>query len=301
MTYPTAEWIEYGPQEAANLLEANTANRKLRRTAVEKYRRDMLAGDWKANGDTIKVATDGTLIDGQHRLEAILQAGSALPRKVPILTVKGLDHDEVMAITDTGLRRTPQDALYLNGYKNTALLSAMVRGVIRIETGRIFKWHGDGQNVSNSELLHWLEKNPEAPHFVDSWGWRIRKTNVPPGAGATAFWILHTTDTWRAAAMIDSLVSLENLPKGSALATLASTITRLRIAKTSVTALQWVRMILQTWNAWQADQPAPVLQPTAPVTRQNFPQPLTRDEALAGAEASALIMEQRDQDELPVN
>ncbi|MDO0930218.1 hypothetical protein QQY66_00225 [Streptomyces sp. DG2A-72] len=46
------------------LTEHNTHNRSLRPRVVAAYARDMHAGRWMDNGETIKFAADGTLLDG---------------------------------------------------------------------------------------------------------------------------------------------------------------------------------------------------------------------------------------------
>lgn len=69
------EQVQMTPGLAKKMLASNADNqRNLRMSKVEQYVRDMLAGHWPITGETIKVATDGALIDGQHRLTAVLHA-----------------------------------------------------------------------------------------------------------------------------------------------------------------------------------------------------------------------------------
>ncbi len=42
---------------------------------MAEYANAMKSGEWKYNGESIKVCTDGSLLDGQHRLEACIESG----------------------------------------------------------------------------------------------------------------------------------------------------------------------------------------------------------------------------------
>jgi hypothetical protein len=95
------------PTKAKKILaETNVDNRSMRRTVVERYARDMANGNWRLTSDPIKFDADGRLIDGQHRLQACVEAGKSFKTAVAY----GV---EVIAkeAMDTGLRRTFADVL----------------------------------------------------------------------------------------------------------------------------------------------------------------------------------------------
>ena len=75
------------PPLARRILANNPKNRKLNNATVENYRREMLRNRWKENGEPIKIAMNGRLMDGQHRLNALCKANMA----VPMMIVRGLD------------------------------------------------------------------------------------------------------------------------------------------------------------------------------------------------------------------
>lgn len=50
-------------------------NRRVNSNRVNQYARDMKSGKWKENGETLKFADTGELIDGQHRLTASVESG----------------------------------------------------------------------------------------------------------------------------------------------------------------------------------------------------------------------------------
>ena len=60
--------LDITPDMAAQMLERNTMNRNISQLNVTRYANDMASGAWEQNGETIKIAEDGTILDGQHPL-----------------------------------------------------------------------------------------------------------------------------------------------------------------------------------------------------------------------------------------
>lgn len=110
------------PTYAKQLLSRNPMNRRSSPDRVQLLVNVLKAGQWKLNGETIIVAADGTLLDGQHRLQACVQAG------VPFSTfiVFGVEKDTFDTI-DSGKSRTGADNLHIKGYKNAILLAGALR------------------------------------------------------------------------------------------------------------------------------------------------------------------------------
>lgn len=66
------------PERARELLKGNTHNRLVRNAHVDFLASEIAGGRWVVQGDSIKIAPDGTVVDGQHRLLAIIQANAAI-------------------------------------------------------------------------------------------------------------------------------------------------------------------------------------------------------------------------------
>jgi hypothetical protein len=62
------------PAKAAEWLEANTTNRPVSRTVVRSFAEAMKRGEWIVTHQGIAFDVSGVLIDGQHRLAAVLDA-----------------------------------------------------------------------------------------------------------------------------------------------------------------------------------------------------------------------------------
>lgn len=109
------------------LLAMNTSNRPIKKRVVEKYARDIKAGNWLLTNQGIGVSDSGVLLDGQHRLEAIKQCGYP---PVSILVVSGLSEDCKMAV-DQHAKRTARDMLqfafeYRVSYYAPAIATALL-------------------------------------------------------------------------------------------------------------------------------------------------------------------------------
>lgn len=140
------------PAEAIVFLGKNTNNRGVRQGTVEKYARDMQAGDWHFTGDPIRFNGDGSLLDGQHRLLACVKANTSFKTAV----IRGLATAD-RAVLDTGAKRSLTDVLKWQGEANQALLASTMTWCVRYELGRM---RDHKLYVSHSELLGWLEQNP---------------------------------------------------------------------------------------------------------------------------------------------
>lgn len=74
----TFSWEKITPELAAEWLKSNTHNRPLRSTTVDAYARDMKTNRWSPNHQGIAFSLSGALLDGQHRLSAIVASGVAV-------------------------------------------------------------------------------------------------------------------------------------------------------------------------------------------------------------------------------
>lgn len=75
MTSISFRLVEITPEKARRMLEKNNGNRKVYQRVVDGYVRDILAGKWQLTHQCLAVDISGNIIDGQHRLTAIVQAG----------------------------------------------------------------------------------------------------------------------------------------------------------------------------------------------------------------------------------
>lgn len=113
------------PSKAKYLLTKNLSNRKLAPQHVAFLSRQMKLGEWSENGESIKFDVDGVLLDGQHRLLAIVQSNTSQN----MLVVNNIN-SETFGTIDTGRPRSAADVLFKDKRKNHVLLSSCSRLIL---------------------------------------------------------------------------------------------------------------------------------------------------------------------------
>lgn len=139
------------PAKAKEYLSHNMVNRLLNKARVDAYARTMKSGNWQLNGEAIRFNKNGELIDGQHRLNAIIKAG--IPVSIVIMT----DIDNAVSIYDRGRNRSVSDALIIEGMdkrlaNNTFVSAAKLHYIV----------HGTTRNITDDEVRKFLFENEEA-------------------------------------------------------------------------------------------------------------------------------------------
>lgn len=153
------EWRDIGPDLAQEFLLRNTNNRTRRPTTAARYARDMATGRWKETHQGILIARDGTILDGQHRLAAIVASGVT----VRMLVTTGADPVDIVAV-DCGSTRGVHDQMQVQGHgaavvsrSGSAIGGSMVRSM---GTGRLNK-------MTRQELIEFIEKYADSINFAD--------------------------------------------------------------------------------------------------------------------------------------
>lgn len=142
------------PQEAERLLQSNVDNRAIRKTRVALYAKQIKSNQWQATGEAIKVSKTGRLLDGQHRLHAVIVAG--IP--VDFLVIRDLE-DEVFKVLDSGLARGANDVLRSLGLSNTSDAGAIIRQYLIVESGFSPSNTEASKLVTKTDISDYAEKN----------------------------------------------------------------------------------------------------------------------------------------------
>lgn len=130
MSGPQIKIEQVTPQMASQLLGTMQGNRPVRPRMVARYAREMIAGKWLLNGESLKVSSAGHLIDGQHRLSAVIQAGVT----VSMVIVRGVDASAMLTL-DTGVSRTFHDATTIAGREWHIGVGAVARQWLKYDRG----------------------------------------------------------------------------------------------------------------------------------------------------------------------
>lgn len=146
------------PAIATDWLETRGNNRKVLQSTVDRYGLDMRQGRWVFNGAPIQFDEEGKLLNGQHRLWAIVESGCTIEAVVQWGIPRA-----AQATIDNGQKWQVKDLLYMEDEKNTTLLQAALRWVFRDEIGSLMSSPG----MSNSTAIELLERHPGIRRSVD--------------------------------------------------------------------------------------------------------------------------------------
>lgn len=143
------------PTKAAEYLERNKANRPVSKRRVLQYTSDMKEGRWKQTGDPLRFAVDGRLLDGQHRLEALIKANIPL-RFVCIFDLE----EEIFDVLDTGKIRNAADTLAIHGITNRNEISAAARLQYFYDKTGLAKRNESYVQPTNQDIMATIERHP---------------------------------------------------------------------------------------------------------------------------------------------
>ena len=122
--------ILVSPDMATRWLEGNTCNRPVRQKKVNEYADQMSRGKWILSPQTISFDKHGVLLDGQHRLKAVVKSGTSIDFNVTLNALR-----DARPVLDGGLTRDLSDKMTLDlelGHVNknhVAVLHRMLCGL----------------------------------------------------------------------------------------------------------------------------------------------------------------------------
>jgi hypothetical protein len=161
---PITETITITPKLAAEWLKKNPCNRPLHRRTVEQYKATLARGEWKVNGETISFDITGRLLNGQHRLTAVVESGHPLRT----LVVKGVESD-VFSTLDNGRNRSAADVLAVVGHKHSAVMGTAARTILTMQSGR--------DKPTNAQIAQCVAAHP----VMELWASRFASSRVARG------------------------------------------------------------------------------------------------------------------------
>lgn len=122
---PRLSLEEITPSRAEHYLKRNKANRPVKPGNVLKLKNDLQQGNFKLTHQGIAFDWDGNLIDGQHRLLAIIESGVT----VSMYVTYNCD-PEIFKVIDSGSTRSANDVVKLLGASNYSTVTAAIRLIL---------------------------------------------------------------------------------------------------------------------------------------------------------------------------
>ena len=246
---PFSEIATITPEIARHILERNDDNRPIRQVLVEQIAADIRDGLWQLNGESIIVAKDGSLNDGQHRLSAIIDAGKPIQTAIMF----GVSRASRMTV-DMGTARQVADVLGMSGVKNTTAAAATARILLMHSMG-VFN---SGGTTRKGVLVSPTKQKVLEYHYLHSKGIDASVTetcNVPffkkssvAGWGA-AHYLISQVNPEMVRLFFNKAATGESLKRGDPILTL-----RLHVIETIGVGFRpqhRLEMIIRYWNAWR--------------------------------------------------
>jgi hemin uptake protein HemP len=196
--YPCEIWLELvTPQRATELLNITIGNRSTMQSHLDRITHSMNTNKFDELADPIHISNTGKLINGHHRLMAIVKTGESYT----LLIVRGLP-ENAFANLDQSKARTGYDTLQVSGYENYRELAPVIKCIIRLQK-RIFQ----PISPSNYEVKMSAELHSEAlkKYIKDARTTKDRVGTIPIAPVAAMYYIYGTADSEKYNQFIEGL------------------------------------------------------------------------------------------------
>jgi hypothetical protein len=170
------ELVTITPKMAIELLEKNTCNRPMRQNHINDIARQIAAGEWKFNGDSVKIDTNGDIADGQHRLWAVVEA------KAPVdsVIVYGVSRDAFATIDTNRVPRSGGDIIALTGTKrHRNLIASALSWLIRYQGDILTTYRAPQNKITLAMIERAFADHPEMARAVQRCAGLRSVCNVP--------------------------------------------------------------------------------------------------------------------------
>jgi hypothetical protein len=246
----TAKIVLISPELAKEWLALITrSQRKLRPGHVRMIARDIEEGRWLLTGESFIFDRDGGLLNGQHRLTAIIEAGVA----VLSLVVWGVDPESFVAM-DSCTPRSKSDVLGTLGHSNATALGSVAH-LAWLYMNDVKLSDGSMNKLSPVNSAKVIEEYPELARAIPK-GRSVRGLCHGIAVPAFCYWVFRQIDEDDADRFFHHFATGEDISKGNPILALrtrlmgrANSMDRFEGNKFSQYTLLF--LIFKTWNLFR--------------------------------------------------
>lgn len=246
---PRVEWHDVTPELASEWLKLNTLNRPKKLHKIALYAADMKAGHWPRTGATICFSRSGRLLDGQNRLQAIVDSGIT----VRMLAVWDLD-DDIFDVIDGGARRTASDVLVIEGYEGW--VAACGAAAARIALNMMNRCLPYAMNFSPQSIRRFVNDHPDlmsSVEFIETVP--RRPAPLPHSAAAALHFFMAKRDSDLADLLMTQLYRGDNMTADDMVLRLRNNLlgkVQHKAMSTSSDFTNGMAAVIRAWNARRA-------------------------------------------------
>lgn len=248
-----AELSVVTPARATVWLESMGSNRPVAQAHVDRLAQAMRDGEWRATGEAIKFDTEGNLVDGQHRLWAVVASGVTIPSMV----VTGVARD-AFDVMDTGRVRRGSDVLAMHEFANASSMAAIARHMVIWEReGRHPSLVSGGRYkaISNPAIHEYAAAHYDELDTALRRVRALRQIGGPPGGyalwGGLAVQFARLDDA-DADDFLAHLATGESLTVGHPILMLRNRLSANLAARAQLPPVEIAALAIRAWNAYRA-------------------------------------------------
>ena len=207
-------------------------------------------GKWKMNGEPIILNGSKGVLDGLHRLRAVVEEN----KSIQSLVVKGVDPKNIHTI-DQGRARTMSDVISMHyDTNNHAAVAAALKFVFDFDSGRYGRAGSRSEygreNLDTTDALQFLKNNPGFFKFIDE---AVAQRNagdklVSQKVFCGLKWVTEEHAFEKAQAFFDKLSNGYGLGPKSPIAALRKRLIQERTAQHRLPGAALVRLLVMTFN-----------------------------------------------------
>lgn len=153
---PKSQFVTVTPAVASGWLEKSTGNRPIDARRVARYAEDITSNRWVLSGVPVVFDTNGRLINGHHRLMAVVRAGAA----VDMLVVEGVPEGAITYQDDRDSARSGKDVASFEGIPNGSDVITLTKPVWLATQGRLAEYARSFPDFRTREQLELYRSNP---------------------------------------------------------------------------------------------------------------------------------------------
>lgn len=248
--------VKINAEIAVEMLKSNYDNRAEAKAHVKFLKDQMVEGKWKFTADPIKISKTGRILDGQHRLMAIIESNT----EHDFLICYDLD-DEIFDVLDTGKNRSAANILSIKGFENYVSLAALSKMIIRYNrgayTGLLTGSGGkdfSNRSVTNQDILKFAETNNLQP-YIRHGGVLNDKCKILTATSYAFFYYLFSNiDEESANIFFEKLVSGVNLNEKSSILYLRNKLFEDLGANNKMNARSKMGYVIKCWNLYRRQE-----------------------------------------------
>lgn len=240
------------PTAAKEYMKKNLHNRRISNDSVAFYADQMTKGKWMLSPEGISFDSRGILLDGQHRLLAIIRSNT----KQRFVVSRGFDSDTFKVI-NTGKIRNGADTLHIEGITNASLVYAGLRKYYSLKSGTSTRQSNKEMKLSNAMVIEMYESDADFYKNISTFANRqYGKLKILSNSEIMGYSAFLIKDKLHEQGKVDTFFEeLVTVSDSQPINMLRTELYRSKLSTRKMSAAEKDDLVAQTWNCYITDTP----------------------------------------------